>query len=177
MSQKYDEYLHEHISNVHKGGEWLIDHDLVEPDVIDKLRLLLKKHDKSKLDDEEYDAYDEYFYGKGKDDPKTAEAFDFAWLRHIHQNPHHWQYWVLINDDDGKNKPLQMPLEYVYEMIADWWSFSWKSGDLHEIFDWYADHSGKMILHESTRQTVDRILDRIETILEEESEGDEDGSH
>ena len=168
MSQKYDEYLHEHISNVNKAGEWLIDHGLVEEDSVDILRQFLKKHDASKFNPQEYDPYDDYFYGKGKNDPDTKEAFDYAWLEHIHHNPHHWQYWVLINDDDGTT-PLEMPQEYVYEMIADWWSFSWKNGDLFEIFDWYAEHgTSAMLLHLDTRKLVEDILDQIEKILSRE---------
>src|SRR5947207_278928 len=27
------------------------------------------------------------------------EAFDGAWLHHQHVNKHHWQHWVLRNDD------------------------------------------------------------------------------
>ena len=34
-----------------------------------------------------------------------------------------------------------MPYDYILEMICDWWSFSWQSGDLYEIFKWYEDHS------------------------------------
>ena len=130
MSQKYDEYLHEHISNVNRAGEWLIDHGLVPRGTEERLRVLLSAHDNSKYDASEYDDYDAYFYGKGKEDPATKEAFD-----------------------------------YVYEMIADWWSFSWKSGDLKTVFDWYADHSPKMILSENTRKLVDKTLDRIDETL------------
>ena len=168
MSQQYDEYLHEHISNVAKGAEWLIDHGIVDFDAIDFLRYNVKKHDKSKWDVEEYDAYDEYFYLKDKKNPEVREAFDYAWLHHIHNNPHHWQYWLLDNDDDGVY-PLEMPKEYVYEMIADWWSFSWKTGDLREIFDWYAEHDN-IKLHDNTRKLVDSILDRIDKILSEEDD-------
>ena len=164
MSQKYDEYLHEHISNVNRAGEWMIDHGIIPRGTEGYFRFRLSKHDESKRDSREYDAYDEYFYGKGKEDPATKEAFDYAWLQHIHLNPHHWQHWVLINDEDG-TIAMDIPEEFVYEMIADWWSFSWKTGDLKTIFDWYAEHSPKMILSEKTRELVDKTLDRIDAIL------------
>ena len=32
---------------------------------------------------------------------------------------------------------LEMPYDYIIEMICDWWSFSWQSGNLYEIFKWY----------------------------------------
>ena len=98
---------------------------------------------------------------------KVKIDFDYAWLHHIHQNPHHWQHWVLVNDDEG-SYALEMPKEFVYEMICDWWSFSHKTGNLYEIFDWYKAHSKKMILHENTRKLVEEILDKIKSELDRE---------
>jgi hypothetical protein len=69
-------------------------------DVKPPLHYVTEVVDLSKFDDAEYEAYDKYFHGPSK----TAEvkaAFDVAWLHHIHMNPHHWQHWVLVNDDDG----------------------------------------------------------------------------
>lgn len=181
MSQQYDEYLHEHISNVDKGIDWMIAHNIVPEHVVwmkDGMTLegIVRWHDESKMTDEEYEAYDDYFYGKeGKDEDDIAvidSAFDYAWLHHIHNNPHHWQYWVLIGDDDGA-KALEMPEHFVYEMIADWWSFSWRSGNHKEIFDGYDAHSEKMILHEKTRKLVEEILNKMQDILEKENEGEE----
>ncbi len=61
-----------------------------------------------------------------KSDP---EAYDRAWLHHLHNNPHHWQYWVMppeFNPDgDHDNGCLKMPEEYVLEMIADWMGQIW----------------------------------------------------
>ena len=58
-----------------------------------------------------------------------------------------------------------MPYEYVVEMICDWWSFSFKQGNLKEIFNWYENHKAKMILHENTRKLVEEILGRIKEKL------------
>ena len=52
-------------------------------------------------------------------------------------------------------------------MIADWWSFSHKTGNLREIFDWYEKHKG-MVLHPNTRKLVESILDKIKKILDNE---------
>ena len=119
------------------------------------------EHDKSKYGYVEYAPYDEYFYGT-----KDEEAFNRAWLHHIHNNPHHWQHWVLVNDDGkpdhpGKIVPLEMPKLDVLEMIADWWSFSWRSGDLAEIFIWYEAHKSHIVFHPNTREYVERVLDEI----------------
>ena len=75
---------------------------------------------------------------------------------------------MLVNDDEGIYA-LEMPKEFVYEMICDWWSFSYKTGNLYEIFDWYKAHSKKMILHENTRKLVEEILDKIKKELDKEN--------
>lgn len=50
---------------------------------------------------------------------EVEAAFDVAWVQHQHRNPHHWQHWVL-REDDGATKLLPMPDRYVREMVADW---------------------------------------------------------
>ena len=166
MSLKYDEYIKEHKDNVKQAYEWLKNN---LPELFEDIGLklycdsLVEEHDDSKYSIEEYNAYDNYFYGSRS--YQGVKDFDYAWLHHIHNNPHHWQYWVLVNDEDGE-KILDMPDEYIIEMICDWWSFSWKSGDLTEIFKWYEDHPN-MKLSENTRKKVEDILHMIKEKLKE----------
>ena len=54
---------------------------------------------------------------------------------------------------------------YIIEMICDWWSFSWKKGELLEIFDWYDSHLPNMKLSELTQNKVETILNRIHETL------------
>lgn len=169
MSIEYDKYLREHRTNVYAAAEWF-KHNL--PDLMgDYVYSYLQidwDHDSSKDTPAEYCAYDDYFYGIRRT-KKVKEAFDKAWLHHIHHNPHHWQYWVLINDEAEEGMvALCMPLRYVLEMICDWWAFSWSKGNLYEIFDWYDSHKKHMILHENTRELVEDILGQIKTKLDEE---------
>lgn len=97
-----------------------------------------------------------------------VQDFNKAWLAHIHRNPHHWQHWVLINDDPKLGEiVLDMPYEYIIEMICDWWAFSWSSGNLYEIFNWYNEHEEYMKLSEKTRKTVEDILDKIKKKLDD----------
>ena len=159
MSVEYNNYIIEHVDNVKKAYKWLKDHNIILEDCSFTIGL----HDLSKFSDEEYNAYDNYFYGRKTE--KVKKEFNYAWLHHIHNNPHHWQHWVLINDEDGTHA-LEMPKEYVVEMISDWWAFSHKSGNLYEIFDWYKSHKKNMILHENTRKLVEDILDKIKTELD-----------
>lgn len=170
MSLQYNEYLEEHIWNVEHGLRWIADNlnlrnlGISENDISQAIDNV-GEHDRSKFDITEYRAYDDYFYG-GNKSHAVKTAFDEAWLHHQHVNPHHWQYWVLINDDDGENRALEMPISCILEMIADWWSFSWKEENLMEIFDWYDSHKDKMILHERTRKFVESILKEMRKILE-----------
>lgn len=159
MSQQYDLYLKKHKANVKKGFDWLQTNMpwLFEgrPSAVWQTEF---EHDASKSNPDEYEAYDAYFYG-GNRSHAIVEAFNRAWLLHIHRNPHHWQHWVLINDDPGEGEVLlEMPYNYIIEMICDWWAFSWEKGDLSEIFSWYDDHQAYIKLHPKTRATVEDIL-------------------
>ena len=62
---------------------------------------------------------------------------------------------------------IDMPYIYVVEMICDWWSFSWKKGDLNEIFGWYEDRKDYMKLSANTRRSVEYILGKMKDKLEE----------
>lgn len=165
MSQEYTQYIIEHKANVEKAYRWIIDHNIF-PDCEIPVNVL--EHDLSKYGVDEYQAYDDYFYGKRT--KEVEKAFNYAWLHHIHNNPHHWQHWVLKHDDEPE-EALEMPFEYVIEMICDWWSFSFKTGNLYEIFDWYKKHKG-MVLHPNTRKLVEETLDKIKKALDKEKEND-----
>lgn len=158
MSKEYDTYLEKHISNVIKGYQWLRANlpmlfDKYSSDNFDNIAW----HDYSKNSKDEYKAYDAYFYGEKT--PDVEEAFRQAWLLHIHRNPHHWQYWILRNDDPDEGEVcLDIPNKYIFEMICDWWAFSWQKGDLSEIFSWYDEHSTYIKLSPKTREIVEDIL-------------------
>ena len=182
MSEKYDEYIREHRANVIKAFEWIKEKILPEfitifgeyntQTIANAEYNILYKHDESKTDPEEYDAYDKYFYGNNRS-YSVVNDFNYAWLHHIHNNPHHWQYWILNNDEAEEGKLiLDMPNEYIIEMICDWWSFSWKKGDLTELFKWYEEHEDYMRLSRGTRTKVENILKLIKFKLNEKEKND-----
>lgn len=173
MSAEYDLYLSQHIDNVVKGYYWLTEHMSNIAAQFDSVCAIagltnaehfLRQHDQSKFSKEEYDSYDDYFYGNNRSF-RVKQRFNKAWLHHIHNNPHHWQHWVLINDDE-KAEALAMPYHYIIEMILDWWTFSWRSGNLMEIFDWYEQHRDHIMLHPMTRASVEKTLSQMRDILE-----------
>lgn len=170
MSIQYDNYLIMHKLSVKAGYNWLKENlpELFGSSIIDYEWLIGMAHDASKIEAEEYAAYDAYFYGGNKSFGVVRE-FNLAWLHHIHNNPHHWQHWILINDDPKEGTiVLDMPKEYVIEMICDWWAFSWTSGNLMEIFNWYSEHQEYIKLSPKTRNMVDSILYSIHMKLEEQ---------
>ena len=164
MSQKYDEYLENHRQAVKKAYQWIAAYIPELTDV--EATRNIEFHDMSKNTPDEYMPYDDYFYGEQT--PAVIEAFNRAWLMHIHRNPHHWQHWVLINDEPKEGTILiEMPYPYIIEMVCDWWAFSWIKGDLSEMFSWYKDHESYIKLHNNTRSIVEEILEMIRTKLTE----------
>lgn len=168
MSVEYNEYLKNHKQNVRNAFAWIKEN---LPEVLsenyDYEYVIVFEHDASKTESDEYFAYDAYFYG-GNRSYGVVETFKFAWLKHIHRNPHHWQHWVLHNDDQDEGMiVLDMPHVYIIEMICDWWSFSWNKGNLREIFGWYDERKDYMKLSENTRNTVEAILAAIKVKLDE----------
>lgn len=183
-NDQYNNYLTTHISNVKKGYNWLkenIPEVLSEDNYIDEVAYygelddIIAQHDKSKytkIPDAdnyyelkcEYDPYADYFYGEKT--PEVEECFNRAWLEHIHANPHHWQHWILHNDDPKIGvKVLDMPYVFIVECICDWWSFSWKQGNLTEIFNWYEKNKDGIMFSDKTRKTVESILEKMKEKL------------
>lgn len=176
MSKEYDNYLIEHRGNVERGYLWLKENlpelfDCLDRDIVNTIEMnCVYMHDLSKRDKDEYCAYDDYFYCKDNisDLEKNIiqQDFNVAWLHHIHKNPHHWQYWILNNDDPELGEMiLSIPYEYIIEMICDWWSFSWKTGNLSEIFNWYNNHKDYIKMNSESRKIVEDILNKIKNKL------------
>ena len=172
MSIEYDEYLKNHKACVMQAYTFLEEHGVLPVDFT--MRYQLEKHDDSKYSEEEYDAYDTHFYGDAYHNDPANEDFMYAFLHHLHNNPHHWQHWVLIEDanEDHKEQILEMPRNYAREMVCDWWSFSWAKynesndkKDLYEIFDWWDRSKDQIKLHPHTRRYVEQILRGIDTQL------------
>lgn len=171
MSIKYDLYLNSHKLNTMMAFDWLceyiFDSDFIASWTVGAVARNIKNHDESKYSKEEYNAYDGWFYSEKRDRKCFEENFNRAWLHHIHNNPHHWQHWILVNDDAELGTiALEMPMEYVVEMICDWWSFSWEIGNLYEIFSWYENNKEYIILHDNTRWEVEHILSAMKKKLD-----------
>lgn len=177
MSKEYDQYLVNHKESVGRAYRWFktnmpefVQQSLVGGMTLEELEhQILAAHDSSKTMFDEYPAYDSYFYSDAPKD-ETQKEFSLAWLKHIHRNPHHWQHWVLLDEDTSDTLALEMPQNYVLEMLCDWWSFSWREWPLYEpdlIFERWDRHKDKMILHPKTKwrihDTIWEMKDKLKT--------------
>jgi len=116
-------------------------------------------HDLSKFRPDEWFAYVNFFYDPAPDGncrPGCEAAFDLAWLRHQHRNPHHWQHWRL-KEDDGGTKLLPMPVPYVKEMLADWRGMA-RTRVVGTIGPWYARNRDRIELGLETRRLLESLM-------------------
>lgn len=120
-------------------------------------------HDWSKFLPSEFVPYANHDFDKEKDGagyykPTDTgdKAFDFAWLLHQKKNKHHWQWWVLP-DDNGGEKILEMPRKYRLEMVCDWRGAGRAYGTL-DARRWYEANKNKMRFHPDTRAWVEKEL-------------------
>ena len=159
---EYDTYLHNHINGVIDSYNQFIRPNLDDLDLISICDEIMPKHDMSKWDKDEYDAYAHYFY-IDEENMKNQLAFDYAWLIHQHKNPHHHQHWVLIRDE-GEKEPLDMPEHYVIEMLCDWSSFS-KKDPSSTAFKWWNDNQDNMVLSEKTKKLIELYIQYLKEPL------------
>jgi hypothetical protein len=89
---------------------------------------------------------------------ETVEAdVDRAWLAHQHRNSHHWQHWIL-REDDGGVKVLEMPMGARKEMLADWIGCGRALG-APDTRAWYLAHRHTMRLAPYTRHWIEVALE------------------
>ncbi len=127
-------------------------------------------HDISKFLPSEFFPYANFFYGKNSKKPRDKTGyykptdtgdikFDYAWLYHQKRNKHHWQYWILP-EDEGGIKLMPMPDKYIIEMVCDWRGAGKAQGftGKDEIAKWYLANKEKMQLNPETREKVENLL-------------------
>jgi len=89
----------------------------------------------------------------------ASERFSVAWLHHQNRQPHHWQYWCLIQDD-GQVAALPMPEKFVREMVADWAGAGRAITGKWEVMQWYKENKHIMKMHPDTRALTEKVLDQ-----------------
>ena len=113
-------------------------------------------HDWSKFTPAEWTPYANRFFGGRagvEDKDLDPEEFRVAWMHHIHHNPHHWEHWVFC--DGGV---IEMPSNFVREMIADWLGAGRAITGSWDIRSWYDKTKSKRILGQYTGIQVGHLI-------------------
>jgi hypothetical protein len=166
--KQYHEYIEEHIANVnliwgHVCNLQELALDDAQFHIIDNA---ISVHDESKYSDVEFNGYRAYFYPIDFEKENTQynkDHYDFSWNAHQKNNPHHWQYWILI---EGENdfKILDMQYIYIVEMLCDWAAMSLKFNDTPSEF--YDKNKNRIIISADTRKCVERLLPVFDETIE-----------
>lgn len=125
------------------------------------------KHDCDKFLPSEFFPYAKFFYGTNKQDPRdktgyykpynTGDSdFNYALLKHLRKNDHHWEYYVLCQGEDGIIT-FEMPSKQIKEMICDWKGAN-RAQKKSGIVPWYLANKDKLILHPDTRKIIEIYL-------------------
>ena len=117
-------------------------------------------HDLSKFRPSEFIPYAKFFYAKDRTNnyKKFDEDdlnFQTGWNHHQKRNKHHWNYWVSVTRTEMLI-PLEMPMQHVRQMVADWNGMSRKFGGSTK--DYYTKNCGDMILHPITKKHISLVL-------------------
>ena len=187
MSIDYNIYLDEHRANVVKSYWWLKENipeifrvSSLLVDNLDEVFSLVSSHDQSKDSVEEYPAYDDYFYNKRSSRSHSVMLqFHYAWVHQQHNNPHHWQHWVMIPDSvDEEPIGLPIPHKYIIEMVCDWMSFGFKTNgnrygenlekpNIRHVIDYYEEVKDHLIMDWASQNYLVSIMEKIERKLDE----------
>lgn len=142
---------------------WLLKHKFWVTYFCFKEKIVLNGmlHDMSKFKPKEFIAYMNFFYSNDSLNKNEKElAMNYQWLSHQNKNKHHWQYWVLINDD-GSIQSLPMPDVYIKEMVCDWIGAGIAIKGYDNTPEWYGENKKNQIMHAETRNKVEEMLTRI----------------
>jgi hypothetical protein len=120
-------------------------------------------HDISKFLPGEFTAYANYYYDNfaGREatiSPMSLEVSPYypAWLIHQQRNRHHWQGWIL-HQENSNMTVIPMPDQYIKEMVADWRGAGKAQGQ-PDTMAWYKDNRDNIVLHAATRIKVEQLL-------------------
>jgi hypothetical protein len=131
-------------------------------------------HDWSKFLPSEWIPYVQYFYQNHDGEFGDAQCrfgcaelapygffaedrFNVAWNLHQKRQPHHWQFWVLLQDC-GESLPLPIPDHFIREMVADWAGAGRAITGKWEVCSWYAKHKNEMRLRTEVRDRIEELL-------------------
>lgn len=120
-------------------------------------------HDYTKLFPSILRAYsDSQVYGYNyKNWPEEARnRFDWASLQHTRWEKHHFQNYIVIFDS-GCQKALEIPDNYLRELVADWNSAGKAKTGKWDAKPWYYKNPNRFLLHPNTRRKLEELLEKF----------------
>lgn len=132
-------------------------------------------HDLSKYSPIEFGKGAHYYQGKRS--PNEAEredvGYSLAWMHHKGRNRHHFEYWNDVNPKTKRYEPVEMPLNYLIEMLCDRVAACkiYKGKDYTDAsaLEYYLRGNAKNAMHPQTATELERLLrllaDRGETAV------------
>lgn len=158
--KKYKKYLEGHTGNVVKALELLYKLEIpYVVDNIDKLRDIVKDHDKSKYKEPEWSAYLHHFYPTNDEESMMEEEFDTAVKHHISNNKHHWNYWIDDNNKLIKDIDKDEYLLYTVERICDWLAMAAQHDE--SATDYWDVNKDFVVQPKYARKLCDEIYSKI----------------
>jgi len=149
--KEYQEYINNHVLNVKKSfNELLALDDCPEyiKENIELLQEIINNHDSSKYTGDEFVGYRKHFYPDNDQEKLDTEGFETAWIHHYSNNPHHWEYWCLLDPESG-NYVLKNDIDedeyklYTVERVCDWCAMSRQFNN--RIADWYKENKNTIV--------------------------------
>lgn len=111
-------------------------------------------HDIYKFHPVEFWPYVKHFYDKSE-----SNEFNIAWLHHIHNSPHHFEYWIMQGKiNESKTKCIEIPEKYIIELIADWKSAQRCKTGNNNVWEWYLQCKKQIHLHCRTKMRIEKEL-------------------
>lgn len=171
--EEYKEYIDKHINNVKQSFEDLLrlvpSNELPEllqdEETIQRLRMVMDKHDNSKYSDLEFEGYRKHFYPVDDTEKLNTEEYELAWLHHYSNNPHHWEYWCVLDPETGEFK-LQDNIDeidymfYEVERVMDWCAMSRQFNN--RVKQWYSENSDRIIQPDFVKNLQTKLLDLVD---------------
>lgn len=122
-------------------------------------------HDLSKFLPSEFFPYARTYYTQdGTPTFIDSIELDKAWLLHQRRNRHHPNYWTYI-DDGGVIHSIDIPDEYILEMIADWLTMEQTIPGSASAAAYYLKIRHVAYFHKNTDQKIINLLMKYSVLV------------
>jgi hypothetical protein len=170
-TEEYIQYITDHINEVRKQyNKYKPLFIKLFPEVFatDETTLymdyIIDIHDNSKYSDSEFALYRDYYF-PGPEGKISEKDFNLGWLHHIHNNPHHSQYWIYYDDENGSVTAYDIPDVHIVDLLCDWLAMSAYKKDT--VWSYWESKGKDKIYSNSTKNKLQWAIYEIKKYTEE----------